>query len=117
MKHHEKHEDDSYYVGIEDPSQVRRAILETAKAVVLSAGMHHRVLDLQDEKLKLRTQLAHTVKEVRTDLEKLESILPHRDVQPNVAIVRAATTKRVADHHLDKIESALQEIEMRLRSN
>lgn len=116
MKHDEKPED-AYYVGFGDSTTLRRSVLETARAVVQTVHLHSRVRELQDEKLKLRTDLAHLVHEVRDELHKLEGALPKREGVPTPAPVqRIAPKSRVQDHRLDKIEAALSEIEARMRS-
>lgn len=114
MKHEEKSEE-SFYVGLPDSAMLRRSVLETARSVVETVRLHSRVRELQDEKLKLRTDLAHLVHEIRDELHKLEGALPKRD-GPVPAPVQRAIPKRVSDHRLDKIESALAEIEQRMRS-
>jgi hypothetical protein len=116
MKPSEK-TDEMFYVGFSDAATLRRSVLETARAVVQTVHMHHRIRELQDEKLKLRTDLAHLVHEIREDLHKLEHALPKRDVTAHApAPVQRAAPRRVADHRLDKIEAALAEIEQRMRS-
>lgn len=109
--------DEAYYVGFSDAPGMRRAVLETARSVVRTVQLHSRVRDIQDEKLKLRTDLAHIVHEIRDELHKLEERLPKRDTPiPASPITRATPVRRVADHRLDKIEEALSEIEQRIRS-
>jgi hypothetical protein len=108
-----------YYVGLDHATEFRREVLETAKAVVETISHHGRIRDIQDDKLKLRTQLAHIVYQIKEDLHSLEVKLPKRDVQVSAPapVISVASKKRpLGDHRLDKIESALQEIESRMRS-
>ena len=106
--------DEAYYVGFQDPSSIRRTILETAKASVMVLRVHGRVKQLQDEKLRVRSELAQVLHELKSDFSKLEMLLPHKDIEPP----KTPHTKRhtIAEHHLDKIESALSEIERRKRT-
>jgi len=109
--------EDAYYVGFGDASLLRRSVLETARAVVQTVHLHARVREIQDEKLKLRTDLAHLVHELRDELHKLEACLPKREGIPTPAAVQRVSPKtKVHDHRLDKIEAALSEIEARMRT-
>lgn len=109
-----KPEEESYYIGFQDSQIVRKSILEAAKATVHTAHAHSRVRDIQDEKLKLRTELALVVKQIKDDLVKMGNIMPKRDV--TVDAPTPIKRRVIADHRLDKIESALNEIEMRMKS-
>jgi hypothetical protein len=114
-----KSESDAFYVAVTNATEMRRAVLETARAVVYTVHVHNRVRDLQDEKLKLRTDLAHVVRELKEHVHKLETVLPHRDVSsaPLPAAVSKSIKKATTpDHRLDKIEAALSEIEQRMKN-
>ena len=108
--------DETYYVGFPDAVILRKEVLETARAVVKTLQMHARIKELQDEKLKLRTDLAHLVHQLKDELHKLEAHLPARDLNAVPPPVKAVVPRKVVDHRLDKIESALSEIEQRMRS-
>lgn len=118
MKPHEAEKsEDSYYVGFSDAAALRRSVLETARAVVQTIHLHSRVREIQDEKLKLRTDLAHLVHEIKDEMHKLENALPKREGGPApTAHVQRIAPKKVQDHRLDKIEAALSEIEQRMRA-
>lgn len=117
--HKEHKKEEAYYVGIRDSTQVRREILETARAVVQTVSAHTRIRDIQEEKLRLRTELAQLIRHIREDLHKLEHVLPEpKGPVPDVPAAQIVSTKRkpAPDHRLDKIELALREIEQRMRS-
>jgi len=105
---------DVYYVGFQDSDGLRKSILEAAKDVVNTARAHSRLRDIQDEKLRLRTELAVAVKDAKESLAKLQGVLPYKDVANPPA--EQPKRKIISDHKLDKIEAALQEIELRMRS-
>jgi hypothetical protein len=111
-------QEEAYYVGIEGSVELRRTVLETAKNVVTTVSAHKKIQAIQDEKLRLRTQLVHVIHDLRKDLHELHVKLPKREV-PEVRTptpMTASTAKRRAgDSKLDKIEAALAEIEARMR--
>ncbi len=117
MSKEEKTKEDAYYVGLGDASVTRRAVLEAARAVVQTVSQHSKIRDIQEQKLRLRTDLVHTVRMIREGLHKLEAAIPqpHGPV-PEVAAPIVIRKRVVNDHRLDKIESALSEIEQRMRS-
>lgn len=111
-KHEEK--PDVYYVGFTDSISLRRVVLETAKASVEVMHSHSRIREIQEQKLKLRSELAHILKDMKDSLQKLRTFLPDRDVPMPIAPAKKKVVER--NHRLDKIESALSEIEHRLQT-
>ena len=115
--------DEPVYVGFQDSAALRRSVLEAARTSVTSQKAHQRLIQIQDQKLSTRTELAKTLKELRDELSKLQMVLPHREVKdiPLSAAQGAALgsqngKKKVSESKADKIEAALAEIEQRMRS-
>ena len=111
-------QEEAYYVGIEGSVELRRHILETARETVLTVGSHKRIQQIQEEKLKLRSHLVRIIHDMRKDLHDLNIKLPKRDIPEEVHKHHqhtASPKKKPVDHKLDKIESALAEIEARMK--
>lgn len=114
----ESQQEESYYVGIEGAVPLRRQILETAKGVVHTVGAHKKLQDIQEEKLRLRTELVRVTHDLRKHLHDLQEKLPVKDLPSAKQPIHGHGTrkKQSSDHKLDKIEAALAEIESRMRS-
>jgi hypothetical protein len=106
---------DAEYVGFPDPVGVRRPLLEAAKAAVETGRAYERIQAIQDRKLETRTALAKVLGELRESTAKLQTVLPRRDIKDTPTVL-PAPKKKVLDHRLDKIESALAEIEQRMKT-
>ncbi len=69
-------EDDIFFVGIRDPVEVRRNLLESTRDVVQTLQRFERFKQVRDEKQQEVAGLREQVKEINRLVNKLKSSLP-----------------------------------------
>lgn len=104
------------YVGIPDVVAVRKPLLEAARLSVLAGASQQKLIDIQDRKLAIRTNLSQVAKDMRTELARLKMVLPHRDVPLHPSESHPVDApKKPVEHRVDKIAAALAAIEERMK--
>jgi len=118
--HHAKPADQNaeVYVGIPDPVAVRRPLLEGARIAIMTGPIQDKLIEIQDQKLTIRTNLSQVVKDMKNEITRLKMVLPHREiaVQHVKEEHHAAAAAKPVQHRVDKIAEALAAIEERMRS-
>jgi len=68
--------EESYFVGVSDPIEVRRNILESSKNMIHVLQKYERFKTLREKKIENITRLNQTIKEINTLISKLKAELP-----------------------------------------
>lgn len=69
-------DDDTYYIGITEPLEVRRTILETSKEIIQAMHRFERFKEIREEKKSTLKDLNQKVSELSILLNTLKSNLP-----------------------------------------
>lgn len=127
-----KEQNDDLYIGIKDPVEIRRTLLESSRFILKLLQRNERFKSLRDEKAELFSRLKKITKDL-SDLEtQLKAKLPKQalkraikpklstsTVKPSGKKIRSETTEKVVVRKpasaLDKLESSLAEIEDKLK--
>jgi|TARA_B100002003_G_scaffold250772_1_gene291476 protein subunit release factor A len=118
-------EEKTFFVGIEDPSNKRRDILECSKGVVRILKTYDSINDIRKEKIEKIAEL----KKIMTEIKRLNNILkehlptekirsspsPTKKIKKSSPKKEAKITKK-PDKNIKKLESELSEIESKLSS-
>lgn len=72
---------DGFYVGVRDPVEVRKSILETSKAVIHDLQSYERLLETRGKKREALSRLKKKVDEINALLEQLRKVLPEVRVE------------------------------------
>jgi DNA repair exonuclease SbcCD ATPase subunit len=76
VKTSKQKDEDAFFVGVRDPVEVRRTILEASREAVHFLQRYERLKKVREEKLALVDQLRADVKELRALVNKLKRSLP-----------------------------------------
>lgn len=69
-----------YYVGIKNPNDLRRNLLESSKSVIMSLENFERIKQIESEKSELKNRLKDDVKEMKILFSKLEHLIPEEAI-------------------------------------
>lgn len=128
----EKDKEERFFVGLREPSLMRRAILEGSRDSLKILKISEDLKDIRTKKIEKIIQLKNNTKEINRLISKLKSDLPkvkirikHKaklevpkgEVKKVVTVVKKEKEKK---HHkltkLEKLESELGQIESKLGS-
>ena len=129
----EKEEDSVFYVGIKDPIEIRRSILESSKEMLHYLQRAEKFKHVRKEKAVQIAKLKEDMKEITKLTRKLKSLLPKSGLRaakpkpkpkPQKKAKKKAEAKKEAPpvevekpketSELEKLETELGEIEGRL---
>jgi hypothetical protein len=105
--------DNVFYVGIKDPVQVRRLLLECSKQILESLQDYEQILLLREEKIKRMMELRHIVKEICSLSAEINKVLPNTQLR---AIKKEPSVHMKRRHELKSFQSELDAIENKLNS-
>ncbi len=84
-----KHEPEQlFYVGVRDPMEVRRNILESSREAINFMQRLERIKKIREEKMHSVHQLRTDIKELRSLLNKLKQALPKTKLRFHIAAKR-----------------------------
>ncbi len=124
-------DEDMYFVGIEDPVEMRRYILETARESIRTLQMFEKFRSLRDEKMKAILSLKSSVREINRLLSKVKTALPQANLRIKLhehdllgekplsrpkKQAKGSDIIKSAKGDLEKLESELSAIENKLNS-
>ena len=69
-------QEDVFYVGLRDPAEVRRNVLESSREMIQFLQRYEKLKSIRDEKSAAAKQLHTDIKELRTLINKLKKVLP-----------------------------------------
>ncbi len=80
-------EDELFYVGINEPSEIRKNLLLSSKTILTSLKKYEQIKNLRKQKAEYIIQLSSNMREITTLMNKLKSNLPnakirHLDIKP-----------------------------------
>ena len=133
MPKEKKEEEQVFYVGIKDPIEIRRSILESSKEMLQYLQRAERFKEVRKEKAEMTKELKENMKEIQKLVRKLKSSLPstglrakapkktkpekkekvmpvEKDIQKELEPIE----KPKEMNELEKLEAELGEIESRL---
>jgi len=111
--------EDVFYVGVEQPVEVRKDLLLGVKRIITSLKRYEHFRMLREEKMKVIVQLKEIVSEISKANRKLRSTLPKaglRSVETQRKEPVAKAPRKSTRSKLDILEDELSRIESRLRS-
>lgn len=76
MTQQQKKKNEVFYVGIKDPIELRRSLLESSKEIVQLLQDFEKFKELRDQKALLKEQIKKEVAESDAMMRKLKTILP-----------------------------------------
>ncbi len=129
----------SFYVGVQNPADVRKTMLEASRELLLSLKQYEHLRNIRAQKLSLYSQYQSEISAIKSLLAKLQRAVPKHDMAlltppkqkediPEQAIASAPAktasprASRVSTDHVaamdevTRLESELAEIEKKLSS-
>ena len=125
-------EDQNYFVGIKQPVQVRKSLLECTKEVIRHLQKLEQIRPIREEKIKKILELKHIMEEVDKLNADLKAEFPKADLKfkpaetipikekkdmPQIVTSKQATPQKIGKkeaNELEKLEQELDLIENRL---
>ena len=114
--------EDIYFVRIDEPSELRRTLLESSKTVVRSLQMYEALRVLRVEKVEEIMNLKKRISELDLLISKLKRSLP-KSKKPNIDFERKENIRNIRNirvepkeegNELLRLERELREIENKL---
>ena len=131
-------EEDVYYVGISDPINLRRSILESSKVAIQFLKSYEMLKGIRTEKAELMIEFENEMKALNRLMTKLKSELPKTKFKEAIAKAtpvhhekKVISKNQALDHikgkpvkakapkkhnELDKLEAELSDIESKMQS-
>lgn len=113
-----KEEKEAYYVGVQEPVELRRTVLESSKAVISFLKRYEDLKSLRVKKTELMTQLKTEVDDVRKLIARVKRDLPKTKLrQASVPVKKASIPKpkKVNISDIERLEAELGDIEGKLK--
>jgi len=115
-------EEKDFFVGIYDPLDVRRNLLESSREILKSLKTFTDVSEIRKNKLKLYKKMKSVMEELNLLVTKLDKKLPEshlrkkieKTVSSPVYVAKEKSKKEGLVNELDKLESQLSEVEREL---
>ncbi len=126
-----KTETQTYFVGISNPSELRKNLLEPTREVIQFLQSYEDFLKTKEEKTKFIFQLKDDLKAIKTEINKLKRFLPksklkaeiHKKIEEEIKREKRKTFKRTISPkpslpkkptELETLEKELSAIEEKL---
>ena len=109
-------ENNAFYVGVTDPVQLRRLLLECSKQILQSLQDYETLQNIREEKIKLVIELRHMIKEIYNLNSRLNNVMPKaqlrasREERPELEIPSSGKRHK----ELESFEDELSKIEQKL---
>jgi len=119
-------EEKNLYVGIKDPVEMRRSLLESSRTIIKSLKRYEKTKAIRNEKLFLMNKLSGLVKEIMQLDAELKSKLPKKHAKlPNFRkkndkpkkkgkVPEKIEPKKPEIDELDRLDFDLHDIEQKL---
>jgi len=97
--------EEDFFVGLNEPTEIRRNLLEASKLVIQNLQRHEKITLIREEKLRKIKALSNDIKKIKVMSNELKDLLPKTSIK---------TTKVTNSTELRKLEHELTEIEEEL---
>jgi len=80
-----KDKQDVFYVGIKDPIEIRRSLLESSKEIVQLMQDFERFKDMREQKYELKEQLRKDIIAIEAMMKRLRKFIPKTKLRVRLA--------------------------------
>jgi hypothetical protein len=118
----EKKYSDGFFVGIYDPLDIRRNILESSKELIKSLEAYDRLEKIRETKLKYFSHMRKTMKELELLSSKLKEKMPKSNIRKPLDTVSSApvfvnqATKKQEPFREESFSNELSNLEQELKN-
>ena len=112
--------DESFFVGVRNPLELRRDLLGTSKDIIISLKKYEEIIELRNHKIQLTMDLHNKNKEIKMLAAHLLEVVPKTNLKAAVSRSKSAI-KSEATHirhdnlsELDKLEKELASIDKKI---
>jgi len=106
-------ENELFYVGIKEPTEIRKELLTGSKTIIDSLKRYEKYKNIKENKLQYILQLKRVFDELLVLNKKLRTKLPQVPIKKTPEITKPTQTK-LAKTNIDLLEEELSKIEERL---
>jgi len=100
---------DDFFVGIYDPLDVRRNLLESSKEIVKSLQSHDTLARIRKDKLRYYEEMRNIMDELTFLTTKLKEKLPQSHLREKVPI--GVKIRNVPNEEMNELENEFRKIE------
>lgn len=108
--------EEEYFVGIYDPLDVRRNVLESSKEIIKSLQAFDNIEKIREEKLKMYKEMRRIMAELDLIVSKLKSRLPKSYIRKPTSALALKKPASAPVGVAQKFSSELERLEQALRS-
>ena len=113
--------EDIYYVGVSDPVELRRTLLESSKIIISFLKRYEDIKNLRTKKAEAVIQLNNQVEDIRKLVARVRRDLPktklRQDSVEEKKVAKPKTLKaKIGRAEIEKLEEELSDIENKLKS-
>ena len=105
-----------FYVGIKEPIQLRRLLLECSKEILQSLQDYEKIQAIREEKIQNIMQLKTLIKEIYNLNSQLGRILPKAQLRASEEPKQIIPSEHRRRQELDTFQNQLDAIEQKLDS-
>ncbi len=120
-------EEETFYVQIRDPINLRKDILVSSKQVIMTLKKYEEMAELRKHKMEMLALLREKTKEIRMLANQLVNFLPKTKLraekslkvqhkEEETAVKEVTHIRKEAVGELDKLESELASIERKIEN-
>lgn len=115
--------EEGFYVGIEDPVEVRRNLLESSKEIIHDLQRYEKLKMIKGQKKEAMDKLKKKIAEINVLIAKLKSIVPESKIEKIAPLQERVpqTTKKVTKEQprrkteIEKLNDELRRVEEKLK--
>ena len=115
-------EEETYFVGVKYPNEIRRNVLESQKGVISFLRRYEEIKRLRTAKVEQVEKLNHIIQDINKLVAKVRRDLPKtklREEQPEMGqkrLEQLETGKPLRMSEVDKLNAELSDIEKKLKN-
>lgn len=105
--------EDFFYVGIKEPVELRRSLLESSKLVIQNLQKYEKIRGIREEKLKQTEELKNLLAEIKRLNNKLKAAFPRmvpREIPAEKKAKKEPDEIRVLEQELSEVEEELRRL-------
>lgn len=108
-------DEEPFYVGIREPVEIRRNLLESSKAILQNLQRYEKIKSIREEKVKTLNKLKKAMGELKTLHAQLKKALPDKGLRAvKVKSPKAKKVKKEKEDEIKSLEKELNEVEREL---
>tara|TARA_Y100000310_G_scaffold50736_2_gene46793 strand:- start:639 stop:995 length:357 start_codon:yes stop_codon:yes gene_type:complete len=113
-------EEEPFFVGVKNPTELRRDLLGTSKDIIISLKKYEEIMEMRNNKIRLSIDLHNKNKEIKMLAAQLADVIPKTKLKAELGHTHAAVRSEIKHirednvTELDKLEKELASIDKKI---